>query len=172
VKQTMRRAFTLIELMIAITLTALLLTLLYSTANNITKSKEAYLEKEENLLSSVQKIQKLLTLDLLNSDVNSTFITNIETGEPSKVLIHTSNSLHRIENPWVFYKVTEESELLRVESPYRPKFPLIQQYSPNIKVDIICNKTRKFNIYKQKKQLLIIFQCQKNRPTIFRLILP
>jgi len=172
VKQNLRQAFTLIELMIAITLTALLLTLLYNTANNITKSGEAYLEKEENLLSNVQKIQKLLTLDFLNSDVNSTFITNTETGEPSKVLIHTSNSLHRIENPWVLYKITDDNELLRIESPYRPKFPLTQQYSPNIKVDIVCSKTKKFNIHKRKNNLLIIFQCQQNRPTIFRLILP
>ena len=168
----MRQAFTLIELMIAITLTALLITLLYNTVNNITKSKDLYFKKEKNLLDSVQRIQKLLTLDLLNSDVNSTFITNMEVGKPSKVLIHTSNSLHRIENPWVFYKVTDENELLRIESPYRPKFPLTQQYSSNIKVDIICNKTKKFNIHKLKNELLVIFQCQQNSPTIFRLTLP
>ena len=59
----MRKAFTLIELMIAITLTTLLITLLYNTTNNITKSKDVYLKKEKNLLDSVQKIQKLLMLD-------------------------------------------------------------------------------------------------------------
>jgi len=168
----MRQAFTLIELMIAITLTALLLTLLYNTTNTITKSGEEYLKKEENLISNVQKIQKLLTIDFLGSDVNSTFITNTEPSEPSTVLIHTSNSLHRIENPWVLYKTTDNNELLRIESPTRPKFPLTGQYSPNISVDIICSKTKKFNIHKLKNELLIVFQCQQNKPTIFRLILP
>jgi len=168
----MRQAFTLIELMIAITLTALLLTLLYNSTNTITKSGEKYLKKEENLLNNGQKIQKLITLDLLGSDINSTSIAKTETSEPSTVLLHTSNSLHAIENPWVMYKTTADNELIRIESPYKPKLPLTQQYSPNILVDIICNKTKKFNIYKHKNEFLIIFQCQQNKPTIFRLILP
>lgn len=167
----MRQAFTLVELMIAITLTALLLTLLYNTANTITKSGEKYLQKEEELIRNVQKIQKLITLDLLNSDINSTSISNIEPSEPSTILIHTSNSLHDIENPWVLYKTTNDNELLRIESPYKPKLPLTQQFSPNIFVDLICNKTKKFNIYKTKSEFLVIFQCQQNNPVIFRLTL-
>ncbi len=168
-KYRMHRAFTLVELMIAITLTALLLTLLYNSANTITKSGEKYLTKEKELIQNVQKIQKLLTLDLLNSDINSTSISNIEPSEPSTILLHTSNSLHDIENPWVLYKTTQNNELLRIESPYKPKLPLTQQYSPNIFVDLICNRVKKFNIHKVKSEFLVIFQCQQNRPTIFRL---
>jgi len=168
----MRKAFTLIELMIAITLTALLLTLLYNASDTITKGGEHYSKIEKELIENTQKIQKLLTLDLLGSDINSTFISNAEPDKPTNILIHTSNSLHRMENPWVLYETTDNGELLRIESPYRPKFPLNQAMTPNISVDIICKNSKKFNIYKKKNELLIIFQCYQNRPAIFKLILP
>lgn len=167
----MRRAFTLIELMIAITLTALLLTLLYNASDSIKKGAEHYLDKEQNLIKNSQKIYRLLLMDILDSDLNSTLITN-QDERGTNILLHTSNSLHRVENPWVLYKVTDDKELLRIESLYRPKLPLDQVTNPYIFVDIICNDTERFKIYKKRNEFLIIFQCNQNRPIISRLIHP
>ena len=168
----MRKAFTLIELMIAITLTALLLTLLYNASDSIKKGATHYLDKEQSLIKNSQKIYRLILMDILDSDLNTTFITNQDVDRGTNILLHTSNSLHRVENPWVLYKVTDEKELLRIESPYRPKFPLNQVTNPNIFVDIICNDTKRFKIYKKKSEFLLIFQCHQDRPIISRLIHP
>jgi len=170
VDNKMQRAFTLIELMVAITLTALLLTLLYNASDSIKKGADHYLQKEQNLIKSSQFIYRLILMDILNSELNATLISNQDIERGTNILLHTYNSLHRVENPWVFYKVTDEKELLRIESLYKPKLPLNQATDPNIFVDIICNDTKKFKIYKKKNEFLIIFQCNQNRPIISRLI--
>ena len=167
----MRRGFTLIELMIAITLTALLLTLLYNVSDSIKKGAKYYLDKEQTLIKNSQKIYKLLLMDILGSNLNSTMIAN-QDDKKTDILLHTSNSLHRVENPWVLYRITDDKELLRIESLYRPKFPLNQIDNPYIFVDIVCKNIERFKIYKKKNDFLIIFQCDKNRPIISRIIHP
>ncbi|HIP15358.1 MAG TPA: prepilin-type N-terminal cleavage/methylation domain-containing protein [Sulfurimonas autotrophica] len=167
----MRKAFTLIELMIAITLTALLLTLLYKSADTIVNGGEYYAEKEKRLLQKTQKIQKLLILDLLGAEAGTIQILNREPDEATTVLIHTTNSLHRIPYPWILYKKAQTGELLRIETPNRPKLPLNSLTTPNIAVDQICKNIQKFKIFKKKEELLLAYKCDQNKLMITRLLL-
>ncbi len=144
-------AFTLIEVLISITLLSLVLMALYKSADILRHSNLHlfnYLEKSSTTL----KGSKTLYMDLLHADHNIT----IKTEEKFHRLIinHTTNSIHGLAQAkvvWLVYK--EDNTLLRIEGG---EFNIPLKSEERVEIDVIAKNLELFKIYKSKKKNKIL----------------
>jgi prepilin-type N-terminal cleavage/methylation domain-containing protein len=156
--------FTLVEVLISITLLSLVLMALYRSADILRHSNLHlfhYLEKSTHTL----KGSKTLYMDLMHSDYNIT----IKTEEKFHRLIinNTRNSLHglaQVKVVWLVYK--EENTLLRIEGG---KYTIPLKSEERVEVDVIAKKLELFKIYKSKKKdkILAMIKITGQEPQLF-----
>jgi len=108
-----KKAFTLLELMIAITILSIMMIFLYKSYATLNLSNKN-LHRETVILTSMQKIKKVIYLDFLVALSKSTLITNRSKKEDF-ISLQTSHSLHGRFHPYVTYILKEEN-LYRLES--------------------------------------------------------
>ena len=142
----MRRAFTLIEMMIAIVIFSLIVLFLYKSYDALRQSNKKYITVAKEM-EKMWRIKKMLYLDftlLIQSDVK---VFNKKRSE-DVVLLQTSNSLHNRFYPYVAY-VVKEGTLYRLESLRKLSYPFDVQTTAD--VDEIC-RVKQFRIYKTHKK--------------------
>lgn len=110
----MKKAFTLIELMISIILLSIIVTFLYQAVAQLQHSNQRLVvragevDRREDLL-------KLLYNDFINARALSWREKLTQTDE---IVLQTSNSLYDMSEPYVHYRVyPDEKSLRRIESP-------------------------------------------------------
>ena len=109
----MRKAFTLIELMVSITILSILMLFLYKSYADLNRTNKTY----TLALQKLQKrgsVKKTLYLDLLMAKKSSILIEKSDKTFDF-VSFMTKNSLHRRINPYVTY-IVKEKVLYRLES--------------------------------------------------------
>ncbi len=109
----MKRAFTLVEMLISIMLTAIVFTYIYAALNDLKKSQTRYMESAETV-TSAQKIFSLLSKDFTQLRGVADIVH--EAGY-DRVSLTTDNTLYGIARPWIHYYISSKSRaLIRVES--------------------------------------------------------
>jgi len=159
-----RLAFTLLEVLISITLLSLVLMALYKSADILRDSNLHlfhYLEKSSETL----KGSKTLYMDLMHSDDNITI--NTEENFHQVMLGSTTNSLHGLalaQVTWLVHK--EDNTLLRIEGG---NYHLPLKNEERVEVDVIAVDVEKFEIYKSKKKdkALVVLQTKGQEAQIF-----
>jgi len=118
----MRRAFTLIEMMISITILSIMMLFLYQSYASINKSNRFY-KKESKKIIDAMELKKIFYLDLSLSHFKSVKILN-QAKDEDVVFFQTSHSLHQNINPYVAY-IKKDGRLYRLESlqPFK-EYPL------------------------------------------------
>jgi prepilin-type N-terminal cleavage/methylation domain-containing protein len=109
----MRKGFTLIELMISVSIISMIMLFLYKSYASLNKSNEVY-KKEVAHIKKVELIKKVIFLDFILSLPKSIDILNQEKNE-DVVFLQSSNSMHNRFNPFVAY-IVKNSKLYRLES--------------------------------------------------------
>lgn len=112
----LRAAFTLIEMMIAISIFSIMTLYLYKTYSSLNIANEN-LSVEVSKIQKIQKIKKLLYMDFnlaLFNEKNIINITNRDKGEDF-VFFQTSHSVHKRFNPYITY-IVKNKKLYRLES--------------------------------------------------------
>ena len=158
-------AFTLIEVLISITLLSLVLMALYKSADILRNSNLhlfRYLEKSTKTL----KGSKTLYMDLMHSDHNITINTD-EKKFHRLTINHTTHSIHglaQVKVIWLVYK--EENTLLRIEGG-KYHFPLKSE--ERVEIDIIAKQLELFNLYRSNKKtkVLAMIKIKGQEPQIF-----
>ncbi|MEA2073464.1 MAG: prepilin-type N-terminal cleavage/methylation domain-containing protein [Campylobacterota bacterium] len=154
----MRKAFTLIELLISIVILSIVMLFLYKSYAGLNKSNQVF-EEEIQKVSKIELLKKVIYLDFSMAqqlDANSTVkILNQEKDE-DVVFLQTSNSIHERINPYVAYLVKED-KLYRLESlnEFR-EYPLGSD--SEFVVDEL-GSVKSFRVYKSndsKKELYLI----------------
>ena len=141
-----RDAFTLIELMISITLLSVIMLFLYKSYATLNRSN-ANLKVEAQHIKDIQDLKKVVYLDFISSMKNAVTIKNKERNEDF-VFFQTVHSLHRRHNPYITYVVREE-KLYRLESLHIIKdydFPSDTEFD----VDYL-GEVNSFRVYKSKQ---------------------
>ena len=107
----MRKAFTLIELMISILILSLMMLFLYKSYAGLNKSNKLFSSEIEKV-TQAQRMKKVLYLDITQAmQVN---VQNQSTNE-DVVFLQTSHSVHNRIHPYVAY-IVKEKKLYRLES--------------------------------------------------------
>ncbi len=156
----MKRAFTLIEMVIAIAIFALAMTLLYENLDIskkfFSKTKEVYKRAEYK-----EKVIKLLYQDFLNA-------TDLKSDIDEKaVVFRTSNSIFHIPHPYVgYYNI--KNRLYRIESIHPLKTVLSFNDLQNARVFPIDMNITDFQVKIDKdKNILIYFKDEKEKEVLF-----
>jgi len=163
-----RAAFTLIEMMIAITILSIMMLFLYKSYANLNISN-SNLKQETNRLLKIQKIKKVIYLDFLTALYHSTTIINREKNEDF-VVLQTSHSIHQRFNPYVTY-IVKYKKLYRLESLKK-----IAEYElasdSEFDIDYI-GEVNSFRFYKSKeKEIFLVHIDFKNMDEILLKIKP
>jgi len=144
-----RKAFTLIEVLISITLLSLVFMALYRSVDILRASNKNlfyHLEKSSSELKSA----KVLYMDILMSDGNIS-IENKKDKLFSRVTIfNTKNSLYGLFNTkvvWLVYK--ENNTLLRIEGG---EYNMPLKYDDRVEIDEISKNVEQFRLYLNKKK--------------------
>jgi prepilin-type N-terminal cleavage/methylation domain-containing protein len=143
----MRKGFTLIEMMIAVTILAIIMMFLYKSYASLNVSNKKY-NDIYNDIKKVIKVKKVVYLDFSLSLDKNINILNQEKNEDA-VFLQTSNSIHNRINPYVAY-VVKDKKLYRLESLNRFKtYPL----DVEIKADVDeLGEVERFRVYKATKK--------------------
>lgn len=109
----MRKAFTLVELMVSIAILSIIILFLYKSYAELTLQNKHYTKAIEKI-RHYQKLKKLLYLDILLSK-EATVRIEKEDAKIDFVFFQTKNSVFDRINPYVAY-IVKEQKLYRVES--------------------------------------------------------
>jgi len=159
-----KSAFTLIEVLISITLLSLVLMALYKSADILRNSNMhlfRYLEKSTHAL----KGSKTLYMDLMHSDHNITI--NTEDKFHRLTITSTTHSIYGLSLAkvvWLVYK--EDNTLLRVEGG---AYHMPLKSEERVEIDVIGKHIELFKIYKSKKKnkVLAMIQIKGQEPQVF-----
>jgi len=144
----MKKAFTLIEIMLAIIILSILFLAINEVINNlkITYKTLTTLQKKEK---QKELLIKTLYYDLINA--NSILIKH-SSKNFDEVYINTKNSLYRLINPYVIWYVSKKNNtLIRIENPKKITLPKYKTFF----LDKFNENTKLFKIYKNKDKFLV-----------------
>lgn len=156
-----RKAFTLLEVLIAIALLGIMIPALYSGVEMLRQSNHHLFESLERA-KKVTQATEVLFLDLLNSDGK----LDIKKDEYSRLCIeNTKNSIYALPSAKVCWVVTKnEHALLRVEgNGYRLPLGLEEQ----VEIDSVMKDVELFDVYRSKnKDKILVLIAQKGQEPI------
>ena len=109
----MRKAFTLIEMLVSVSILSIMLLFLYKSYASLNSSNLFY-KNELKSIKITQEKKKIIYLDFASALSKKTSILTPSTKE-NIVFTQTSHSLHKRYNPYVAY-VVEDDKLYRLES--------------------------------------------------------
>ena len=141
----MRKAFTLIEMLISITILSIMMVFLYKSYSSLNSSNKFFKSELENV-KDVNMKKKMLFLDFTLAKEGKTKILNQSIKE-DVVFTQSSNSVHRRFNPYIAY-VVKEGKLYRLESLKEfVNYPLSFETSF---VSDYLGEVNSFRVYKSK----------------------
>jgi len=160
----MRFAFTLVEMMIAIVLIAMMSLFMYNAGDQLKTTNRIFMLKDR-VAERESKLYRLLYLDLMQ---NRSSIDSNGSREFDILRFTTENSLHNIPRPYVLYLVTKKNDnaLLRLESNRPiPSLPFRDEDLYKVKVDMLMQNVERFKVMKGKEGGLLIYLKEKEEPS-------
>lgn len=160
-----RRAFTLVELLVSITLFGLIAIFLFDSIDglrkqqNFVKKKEAVLSRKNQILSLLRTDFDRAKLVVISKSTHQNFDTVIITG--------SNRSLYKINQPnvaWIILKA--DNTLVRLESASPIIIPLADEAMYFTHADVIRKHCEIFRIYDSAKQRLVYVKFENESPLI------
>lgn len=141
--------FTLIEMMIAISILAMISVFLYKSLAQLNHSNKFYGQKLQSITDG-QKMLNLFYLDLSLVAHNAMKIDN-QDREFDHLYFKSSNSIHNRIEPYIAY-VVQEKRLYRIESSIELKYPILSD--SEMVVDDL-GLVENFRLYSTKTHFLL-----------------
>ncbi len=166
----MRVAFTLIEMLISIVLTAIVFTYIYATLGSVKKGHTRYKESAEEVTKS-QTIFSLLSRDFTQLRKPPDIVH--EAGY-DRLSLTTDNSVYDIARPWVHYYISSNTRaLIRVEAT-RPIDFFGSNYIGDANgtyffADKLAEECSSFRVSERAGRFDILLKCDKIAPIVMTL---
>ncbi len=163
----MKKSFTLIELLISVTISALVLSLLFESVQVSKTSNEAY---QRAYIKKLEQSSLLTTITQDLSQANKDSIIAYNSKEASMLSFRSKNSHKNYEYPYIYY-IFGKKKLLRAESKYKK---LDKQKLLANDIDVITSITE-FKAYKDKntstsqKAVLIYYKDNLKKQHMFQI---
>ncbi len=158
-----RHAFTLIEMMIAITLFSVVMIFLYQSMANIDKSNRFYGDKLQEI-SSENSLLKTLYLDLSLAEANTITIKSM-TKNDDMVFLQTSHIIHTHVMPYIVYYL-KKSHLYRIESATKLTYPF--ENNVNALIDDF-GEVKKFRLYTNSTHFLLHINIDGKKDNLLKI---
>lgn len=154
----MRKAFTLIELMISIVILSIIMVFLYKSFAELNQQNKTYDQESEKIKKS-ELIKQTLFLDISLSMSGSMMILPRDKKEDI-VFFQSTHSIHNRINPYIGYIVKDE-KLYRIESLRAlKKYPI----ELNIDFDIdYLGEIENFRVYPAKEKIVVPYRSLSKR---------
>ena len=151
-----KNSFTLIEMIISITLFSIIIIFLYSTLNITQKSNKIY-KGELNKIIKKEDIKLLLFEDLITSE---TILISEDKNKNTILSFRSNNSYHNVFYTNILYIISKDNNLLRIESSLKYDKKKLSQFKNNKEkyVDIIQKDIKLFKVYKHKNKSVYTIQ--------------
>ena len=157
----LRKGFTLLELLISVTLMGIIILPLYSSVSLL---KESNTQIKEHLIKDKEysKMSNTLFLDILSSDRN----ISIRRSDFASICIeHTNNSLYGLSDAKVCWGVEKENKsLVRIEGS---DFSLPLNDDALIETDTLLSNIELFDVIRSKKNIMVVIKQNKQKATSF-----
>ena len=158
----MKKAFTLIEMLISVSLLSVITLFLYQTYASLQQSNRFYGEELSEAFKE-QKLRKTIYLDLALSIPESVKLINID--KTSDVLIlQSSHSVHHRIMPYIAY-MHKDNDLLRIESSQKLNYPLSGE--EEMVIDNLGN-IKSFRIFQKENSFLVHLEKNDKKMILFR----
>jgi len=151
-----RNAFTLLEMLIAIAVFAVSITLLYEVFNTLDKKRERTLQNYKSY-RKIEQIKRLMYRDLI-------YQKDFET-KKDFYIFKTKNSLYGISDPYVAYTL-KNGILYRLESNKKIDSDPTTQALSIVKILPLC-KCKEFSLF-QDKEGMTLYIKETNSKIIFK----
>ncbi len=158
-----RHGFTLIEMMIAITLFSVVMIFLYQSMATLDKSNQFYSDRLDEITTE-HSLFKTLYLDLSLSEANNGEINSINKDE-DMVFMRTSHVVHTHVMPYVIYFV-KDKHLYRVESADKLTYPF--ESNINALIDDF-GEVKTFRLYKNSTHFLLHLNIDGKEDTLLKI---
>ncbi|MBN2815129.1 MAG: prepilin-type N-terminal cleavage/methylation domain-containing protein [Campylobacterales bacterium] len=146
----MRKAFTLIEMMVATVILVVLMLFLYKSYGSLNRSN-SLLSSESQKVQKLEELKKTLFLDVT---LAKKVVVQNESSQEDVLFLQTSHSLYRRFEPYVAY-IVKEKKLYRLESLKEFKeYPLA---ADNEFVAEELTEVKSFRIYPAKNEQLHLY---------------
>ncbi len=160
---TKSRAFTLLEMLIAIVIFTLISVYLYKSLATLNSTNRFYGDKLQTI-SHDHKVLKTIYMDLSLAVIRSVFTVN-QDEHFDVILLQTKNSVHRRTMPYVAYLVWEE-KFYRIESSQRLSYPFNEDQE--MLVDEL-GEMEHFRLYSSKTHFLLDYQPKDEEPRLMKI---
>ena len=158
----MKKAFTLLEMLIAVSLLSIIIIFLYNTYASLQSSNNFY-GKELSSASHEQKLRKTIYLDFALSMPDSVKLTHIDKGS-DVVILQSSHSVHRRIMPYIAYMI-KDGQLLRIESSQELFYPL--SGTEEMVIDDL-GEMKSFRIFEKESAFLVHIEQNDKKMMLFR----
>lgn len=156
----MKRAFTLLEVTIAITLFMILLMFLYKTLDQTKHSNKIFEKKQESLLFS-NSLNKLFLEDF--AEAKSKITITVDDDKRTTLKFQTNNLFHNPYFTYVTYILGSNDTLIRMESKeeFKGRDSLLDFYE-SVYIDILLKDVEVFEVKELNSEYVLVIK-QKNR---------
>ena len=164
----MNRSFTLIEMIIAVSLTALILAYLYQSMHGVDRVNHFYQKKIETG-ENKQALQLLLYNDILQSDTNSSKINIINQNRLLTFALQGNHSIKNLFYPHITYVFYQKEQILfRLETILPISLPITETSILNLPYNRF-EHIEQFDIIpsKGKEGVFLIYYVTKGEKSLF-----
>ena len=158
-----KKAFTLLEVVISITLFMVLIVFVYKTLDQTKHSNEIF-EKQTKSIKDSNRLYNIFLEDIAESLQLETI--SYDKDKNARLVFTSNNTYH---NPFytnITYLISSNNKLVRIESKDKFKFANTSyEFYDNAYVDILLDDIEYFDIKKDKKQYVFAIK-QKNKKRV------
>ena len=160
----MKKSFTLLELLISITLFMIIVVFLYKTLDQTKHSNNLFSNKQE-ILKQSNNLHNIFLEDIAQA---STVSVSYDKNKNAIVKIVTANTYHNAFFNNVTYLIGNTKELIRVESEkaFNPLQPLENDFYDYAFIDILLNDIEHFDLKNSGINYNFVIK-QKNKERVF-----